>query len=211
MAHSRKILSQAGTSLADVYDVEGSVVGLEELDVANIQGVHELGHQIHAERLLVFGLIANTGALAQSTAWDVSLSAFPDSINRLLSISAVSSFAGRVNDCSVHIGDPLTGVDHGIWLWDSVNDVEGTVRRGSPAVAAAVSLRPLSHVAGGLPTLLARTGTSGRMPNLIFRGSTSAFGAGTVTVQALMQVIRPDRGAPGAGEPSSHGLPIPSW
>lgn len=211
MTDSRRILSQAGTSLADVYDVEGSVVGLEALDVSDVKAVHELGGQIHSERLLVFGLQIGSTALAQNLTWDVELSVFPDSINRILSIAVIADVGSRIDNCSVHIRDSLTLRDIPIWMWDSVNDLEGAVRWSAPAVAAHVALRPVINLPGGAPCLLARTGTSRRMPTLFFRGLTSGFGAGTVLALALVNVARPDDAVPAPGNPSSHGLPIPSW
>lgn len=212
MSHSRKILSQAGVSLADVYDIEGSVVGLEELDVTGIKGVHDLGPQIHSERLNVFGLTADSTALAQDTNWDVELGAFPDSINRILSITAVADVSGRVNHCVVSINDPQSNADHPIWIWDNTDDASSQMRwNDGGGVATVFALRPIQNLLGGAPTLLARTGASAAMPSLFFRGRTASFGAGTVQVQALIQVIRPDAGAPPPGAPSSHGLPIPSW
>ena len=209
MTHSRKILSQAGTSLADVYDVEGSVVGLEELDVAEIKGVHDLGPTIHSERLRTFLLRADTTLINQSTVWNVTLGALPDSINRLLSIAVIADTAAVIDHCQVSIGDPDSGLDHVIWAWDNLVDAEITLREFAATVFL---LRPVSQLAGGAPNLLSRTGAGGgAMPNLIFRGITLAFGAGTVRAQAMIQVCRPDRGAPSPGEPSSFGLPIPGW
>ena len=213
MSHSRKILSQAGVSLADVYDVEGSVVGLENLDVSDIKGVHDLGPQIHSERLIVFNLIADSTALAQNVDWDVELAGFPDSINRLLSISVVVDVGARVNLCSLAIREPDTLADHLIWIWDSSDDLETNVRWSNTGgtVANILALRPITNVLGGAPTMIGRTGTTQAMPSLFFRGRTLGFGAGTVQAQCLIQVMRPDVGNPAPGAPSSHGLPLPSW
>ena len=212
MSHSRKILSQAGTSLADVYDVEGSVVGLENLDVSDIKGVHDLGPQIHSERLIVFGLIANTGNVLQSANFNVELGAFPDSINRVLSVFVISDTATAMRFCTVSITDPDTDADHPIWCWSSVDDVESFVRIDVGAgVATQFAMRPLSQVAGGLPTMIGRTGATEAMPTLNFRGETLAFGGGNMVARAFIQIMRPDPGAPAPGHPSSHGLPIPSW
>jgi len=212
MSHSRKILSQAGTSLADVYDVEGSVVGLENLDVTDVKGVHELGGQIHSERLNMFGLLAATGTLAQNTTWAIVLGGFPDSVNRLLGVFVHADTPARVTHCSLAIRDPGTLVDHIIWMWDSVTDLESNVLWAGPAVTTQIALRTIEpNVAGGAPTLIARMGASRVMPDLVFRGLTAGFGAGLVNTRCEILVARPDRGNPGPGEPSSHGLPIPGW
>jgi len=209
--HTKKVLSQAGTSLADVYDVEGSIAGIDALDIEDIKGVHDLGPQIHSERLLVFQVLADAGATNQNTAWNIVLGAFPDSINRLLSIAVVVDVAGRMQNASIHINDPDTLIDHPIWAWDVADDVESELRWAGPVLQpGARLLRPTNDLLGGAPTLIAR-GQNGQMPTIVFRGISSAFGAGTVQPQASIQIIRPNTGNPAAGEPSSHGLPIPSW
>ncbi len=209
MPHTRKVLSQAGVSLADIYDVEGSIVGIDALDVEDIKGVHDLGPLIHSERLQTFMLRADSTAVAASTVWNISLAAIPDSINRLLSISVFADVGARVDHCQCSIGDPESGLDHVIWAWDSAVDSVINLREFGAVVNL---LRPVTVLSGGLPNLLTRTGASGtRMPNLIFRGVSTAFGAGTVRAQAMMQICRPDPGAPTPGEPSSFGLPLPSW
>jgi len=211
MSHSRKILSQAGVSLADVYDVEGSVVGLENLDVSDIKGVHDLGPQIHSERLQVFNLIADSTAVAQNVTWNIELGAFPDSINRLLSVFVMADTAARTAHCAISIRDPLSLIDHVIWAWQSVVDIEANLLWAAPTVGTQVGLRVLAGPRGDVPTLIARTGASAAMPTLFFRGLSLGFGAGTVRVRALIQIARPDEGNPAPGAPSSHGLPIPSW
>jgi len=211
VTHSRKILSQAGTSLADVYDVEGSIVGLENLDVTEIKGVHDLGPQIHSERLLSFNLIADSTALAQNLTWDVVLGAIPDSINRILSIIVVSGNGARVSHCQISITDPA-GVDHPVWIW-TASDIVSNIRwqELTGTIVTAHALRPTPGATGSTPTIISRMGNEAALPTLSFRGLTTGFGAGTVRTRALILIARPDRGAPAAGEPSSHGLPIPSW
>lgn len=209
---SRKILSQAGQSLADVYDIEGSVVGLERLDVSEIQGVHDIGPQIHSERLNAFHRRITSSAELQNQSINSSLSGIPDCVNRILSVSMIADAASRISFASIAIADPSSAVEHIIWAWDDVNDVEGPVRWDDGTGATVVSLLRATHgPSGANPNLLLRTGASWRMPILILRALTSAFGAGTVTLTAGIQLARPDRSQPTAGEPSSHGLPIPGW
>jgi len=206
---SREVLSQAGTSLADVYDVEGSIAGIERLDIDEIKGVHDLGPQIHSERVLTFMLVATSGNIAQTLPFTAALAGFPDSINRVLSIFVVANTAARVSQASVEITDPASGAGQVLWNWDSVNDIEGGVDVGG--FLGQIALRPATPLVGGVPNLITRTGVSGLMPSITLRGQTLTFGAGTVNVRAFIQVARPDRGNPAPGEPSSHGLPIPSW
>jgi hypothetical protein len=211
MSHSRKILAQAGFSLADVYDIVGSVIGLEELDVTEVKAVHELGGQIHSERLQSFILQQTTGALAQNVVWDLSQNAFPDSVNRLLGLIVVSNVAARVRLAQVSVSDNDTGREIPVYVFDNLDDDELSIRWSNDGAAAATHffLRPTAGIY--VPNLLTRLGTTKAMPNITFRGTTDAFGAGTVTTTLIMHIARPNTAVPGAGEPSSHGLPIPSW
>jgi len=208
----QKVLGQAGISVADVYDVEGSIVGVGELDADSVKAVHDFGPQIQSERLNVFNLIADSTAVLQNVAWNIALGGFPDSVNRLLSIAVIADNIGRIANCSIHIGDPVSGIDHPIWAWDAVTagDSVGNIRWADPVLQTDFVLLPIIQIQKG-PTILARTGVGAAMPNLIFRGISNGFGAGTITVRAFIQVARPDGGNPGPGEPSSHGLPLPSW
>ena len=209
MTHSRKILSQAGTSLADVYDVEGSVVGLEQLDVGDIKGVHDLGPTIHSERLQAFVIRMTTGAIAQNLTFDVMAGGMPDSINRVLGVFVLSDTPARLDFAQVGILGQGTQGEIPMWSWDSANDVELNVRLTVIGVVAnRTAYQPPNPF---VPQLLLRIGDPKLMPELSFRGQTLGFGGGTVTVQALVMIARPDPGAPAPGHPSSHGLPIPSW
>jgi len=208
-----KVLSQAGVSLADVYDVEGSIAGVDSLDVTEVKAVHSLGPQIHSERLQVFNLVANTGGVLQNTNFETLFDIFPDSINRLLSALVVADTAARTDFCSIAIRDPQDNRDHLIWVWDDNDDIsaQARFRVSGGAVATFEALRPIVGVPGGLPTIIGRTGLVSTMPTLVFGGRTTGFGAGTVTLRGLLQVARPNTIAPLPGEPSSHGLPIPGW
>lgn len=210
MSHARKILSQAGISLADVYDIEGSIAGLEELDVRDIKGVHELGGQIHSERLTSFLVLSTSGPVAQSTVWGVIAGGFPDSTNRLLGLSVMTDASARLVHASVAIQEQGNSREMPIWVWDLADDrVQGL--EWSQDGAAVASVEHLSVLVTHVPQLLTRLGPTLEMPQLIFRGITAAFGAGTVTTQVIYHLARPSSGNPAPGEPSSHGLPIPGW
>ncbi len=213
MTHSRKILSQAGASLADVYDVEGSVVGLEALDVEDIKGVHELGGQIHSERLLSVLIQQNSTALAQNLTWNLTTGNFPDSIARLFGMALFVDTAARVTSASVHITDSDTGREMPLFAWEAVTGLEIPTRwsNNGAAVATFQLLRPGVGAPAQIPTLLTRMGGSRQTPTITFRGVTAGFGAGTVTCFLVYHIARPNRVVPVPGDPLSHGLPIPSW
>jgi len=210
VTHARKIQAQAGTSLADIYRILGSIVGLEELDVSDVKGVHELGGTIHSERLQSFLISATPGATAQNLAWNTTVGGIPDSVNRLLAISVIADTTARITNAQVSLQDPAIAREIPLWSWDAGNDVENTIQwnNDGAGVAAEFLLVGKHHHA---IELLTRIGTTLVMPSILFRGLTSGFGAGDVTPTLLFHLARPNSGAPTPGEPSSHGLPIPGW
>lgn len=207
---SRKILSQAGTSLADVYDIEGSVAGLHSIDVDEIKGVHELGGQIHSERLVAFLTTQTTGGVLQNTTFANTSGSFPDSINRIMHLSVLASVGARLAHVSVAFQDTASGREIPIWVWDNADDRDQAIEWSNDG-AGATTVQHLSTLVTHLPTLMTRVGTPRLMGALILRGLTSGFGAGTVTVFLVTQILRPNPAVVVPGDPSSHGLPIPSW
>jgi len=208
---TQKVLGRAGISLADVYDVEGSIAGIDELDVRSVKGVHELGAQIHSERVVTHLIRMASGALATGNVFNITAGAFPQSINRLLDVAFLVAGANttEIANATVSIRDTDLTREIPIHSWDDAVDPEVPIRWDNDGAGAAqfLLLRPLVPF---VPQLITRTGDALLMPELVFRGIAATV-ATTVEMFAVIQLIRPDRGAPPAGEPSSHGLPIPSW
>ena len=204
-----KVLSQAGSSLADIYDVEGSIAGIDQLLTDELPIVHEMGGTVFSERLSGEIVRLSTGALAQSVAFDVILTSPPINTYRLLGLFVFAD-VNRVSFAQVSLRNTGTDREIPLWWWDttaSINDVSSVRMRDNGAAAA-------THIALNtpqfqLPSLAIRSGqlqeTGGE---IVFRGEMTAFGAGTVTATAILYLGLTD--LPTAGL-SSRGLPIPSW
>jgi len=207
-----KIQSQSGISLARVYDVQGGSLGIDTLDAKEVHLTHEMGGQIHSERLRAFTFLVTSGAIAQSLDFGVSSLLFPDSINRLLDVfvSAEPGAAGEWVNVSLCLLMP-NGDEMPIWVWDTSVDLEKNVRVAEPGSGAETRVGLIPLGTQFKQTLLSRGGDSGGIMRLRFRGTTAAFGAGTSEVSAVIHVLRPDRESPVPGAPDSHGLPLPSW
>ncbi len=207
-----KILSQAGSSLADTWQVEGSVAGVENLESKDVSLFEEMGGRVHSERIQSFFIELDSGAVAQSTAFNITAGGIPDSINRVLGIWGIATNSARVDNWTLYQAaqDAAGQGEIPMYHWDNADDSTGGIRWSDHGNAAAsfVLLKSLS-IWG--PSLLTRTGVENDLPDLILRGITSAFGAGTVQLRVLVHLCRPDPGNPAPGQPSSHGLPIPSW
>jgi len=202
-----KVLSQAGISLADTYDVEGSIAGIETLESRDVSLVHEMGATILSERLSGTIRRVSTAALAQNTAFDSFFTDLPAGISRILGITVFSDVAARVGQLSVMARDPTSGREQPLWVWQSTNDLEFNVRMSDNGAAAANHsfYRPI-HPIRALPSLIIGGGQPQRVSDVAFRGLTNAFGAGTVTVVLIMYIALMQ-----VGGISSRGLPVPGW
>lgn len=203
---STKILGQAGTSLSDVYDVEGSIVGVEELEAEGVKTVHEMGSTLFSERFSGRVILLESGDIAQTT--DFSINTLVNEVTRILGILVVVDTTARLLRASIEVISPpaLDNTSCPIWVWDAVNDIEGTVsflRAG--AVQNVINLRSVDpHTT--VPNILTGPDSPRQVSNVGLRGRTSTFGAGTVETTAVIYL-----GFPQQQGLSSHGLPVPSW
>jgi len=205
-----KILAQAGISLADTYDIEGSIVGVERLEPGEVQVVHEMGAVIASERMIGNILRVTTGDLLQSISWNLLIPSLPDTALRTLGVSVVAITGSRVDNCQVSIRDDTlitAGVEIPIFAWAATPDDEVPFRwvNNGAGVAEARLLRQFSPVPG-VPSMGFGTDQRESTPAIVFRGATTAFGAGNVEIVA--QIYASWIGSAGR---SSFGVPIPSW
>lgn len=205
-----KILAKAGDSLADVYDVVGSIAGIETLESEEVQLVHELGATIFSERFSQTIRRGETGDINQSTAFNVVINDMPATPARIHGISVIAD-TDRISFCQVSLVDPISGREFPIWVWDTALDDSVNIQWVDDGGAAANDfyLRPTT-VQGSIPSMV--TGISNRqgaqrVRDVHLRGQSTAFGAGTVN--AVLQVFI-GLASVGGGV-NSRGLPLPSW
>lgn len=213
-----KILAQVGMSLADMYNIAGSIAGVETLHSREVSLVHELGHAIFSERFTTDLHFRTTGAIAQTLPLELIMTGagIPVQPFRVYGIQVFINVTARITFASVAVRDPLDGREIPIWSWDIGADVEKSVRwsQDGGAAGTVIFLQPqpanvdlpmmmagLGQPSTGLPG--AERGPAGQ---LVFRGLTATFGAGTVTTGVLLNL-----GMPTSRALSSLGLPIPSW
>jgi len=202
-----KILSQAGTSLADMYNVQGSIAGIDQLESNEVTLAHEMGALIFSERLSGAIRRASSGAILQTTTFDIVLNDLPSGIARILGVMVLSANGSRVANASVYVRDDAAGREVPIFLWDSTQTIL-TVRMEENA-GGAVALNVLTSDLNSafLPSLLIGVGQPQRVNSIAFRGLSTTFGAGTVTVTAVIYVAFSQLG----GTRRNRGLPIPAW
>jgi len=200
-----RILGQSGVSLADTYDVAGSVVGIDTLESRGVGLVHEMGSTIFAERLSGRIAIAATGDIAQNTVFAAIISNFPSVAIRILGVMVAVDTVARVTRAAVMVRTEIaTAQELPIWIWDGVNTL--TVRMVDAGTESNVAVLVPEPDMSQLPSMLVGDDQPEVINQIVVRGLTSGFGAGTVEIFLRVYVA-----FAGAGGITSRGVPIPGW
>ena len=200
-----KILAQAGMSLADVYNVQGSIVGIDQLEAREVTLVHEMGATILSER--VSGFIRRIeSTVSQSSNIGVILTDLPAGPYKIAGVTVLATSAARVVNVMVALRDGEAGREMPFFVWDTAVDGSKVIRI-EPAGAGAINTVALTPSGPPFGSVVAvGTGQPQRVNQIALRGVSTAFGAGTVTVTALVYVIFSH-----VGGLNSRGLPFPGW
>jgi len=199
-----KILSQSGNSLADIYDVEGSIAGIEELETRELPIVHEMAATIFSERYSGSIIRVPSTDLDQNETFDiVTVDVGAESFSRILGIQVIADTASRLSTVSVSVREPGSSREIPIWAWD-LNEAAINFRIADEAAAAAVELLVGQQVAS--PSMLVGNRQSNPIDEIAFRGLSTGFGAGTVEAILLLYIGFAQDPALG-----SRGLPMPGW
>jgi len=209
-----KILTTSGDSLADIYDVEGSIAGIDQLHTRELPIVHEMGSTIFSERFTTAIHRVASGDVAQSTNIFLVITNMPVMVTRLLSIAVITDDPTRLERAVVLARDPrpsVAGMECPIWQWDETNFTSLDMIDFGDATPTRYQLLRGTSEATFVPNF---TGGSGQQPDMVseiaFNSRTTAFGAGTVFVRLLLHVASARAHRAGSGV-SSRGLAIPSW
>ena len=206
-----KILSQAGNSLADIYDVRGSIAGIDILETKQLPLVHEAGATVFSERFATDFDRFDTGNIAQNITFEVIRDAavLPGGVLRLLNIQMYSDVAARLLHLSLNVRSPISPVtaasqEINIWNWDGTSNVG---RFDDLGVIITVDML-VPAVGLSIPTFFggADQANPSMVSELAMRGVTTGFGAGTVYAACVLHFAHAF--IPGT---RSRGLPIPSW
>jgi len=203
-----KVLGQVGVSLADQYDVKGSIVGVAELDAQDVKVVHDLSHTMLSERLSTRIIQTQSAALSQSQSFNLLIGPaeiapqLPGTVTRLLGVMVFAD-ATRVSRVQCSINEPATALDLPFFVWDASIDLAVDVNIEGDLVTY---FRPTHPLPWGAASLLCGLDQPQSTPAIAVRGITTAFGAGTVTITARFLIAF----AASAGL-SSYGVTVPSW
>jgi hypothetical protein len=204
-----RVLSRSGDSLADIYDVDGSIVSIEELEAREIALVHEMGHNIFSERFSMAYRRETTGAIAQNATWNNTFADLPAGPFRITNVFVFVDTASRITIASIALRSTASGREVPFWTWDTSDDDQIRVRYDDDGagVATITSMVPVNSSQKVMPHIAAGIGQPQRTEEIVFRGLASAFGAGDVTCTCYLELAF-SQVAPGL---SSRGLPVPSW
>jgi len=207
-----KIQSQAGNSLADMYDVRGSIAGIDELFTQELPIVHEMGATVFSERLSSRITRVTTGAILQNADWSVEIIGMVSGgvLGRLVGVSVFTTAVARVLNASLSLQDSLGNErEIPIFAWDAAGSGAGSIvvqlRDEGAAIADFDVLIP-SPTGAVLPVVLTGALQPRPLDTIVFRGLTAGFGAGTVATVCLAHMLFPFQSGL-----SSRGLPVPSW
>ena len=204
------ILAQTGISLADIYDVRGSYAPVVRLASEEVVVVHEMGQTIFSERLSAELKRESTGAIAQNDLWANIITDLPAIPARIVGLSVICSDASRISRATISLRSPIVGAvqEMPIWTWDPAEDdtISVLLVDDNGAAANKDSLRMKSGPDSTPSLVLGSTGPQATVPEIAFRGRTTAFGAGDVTTTMIMMLAFANLEGI-----SSYGLPIPSW
>ena len=205
-----KILSQSGISLADMYDVEGSIAGIDHLATHEVGIVHDLGPTLFSERVSGEIVQLASGSINQSTAFDVVLTNLPPVPTRILGVM-VTSNQTRLEHATVSVRTAARspGGDQReipIFVWDAtIGGLTWVIRIDTGGGAAAqIYFQPSPSI--WAPSMLFGRDQPLPVDGLALRGITTAFGAGTADMVAHVYLAFADLGGV-----SSYGVPVPSW
>ena len=190
-----------------MYQVSGSVAGIDSLETHELPIVHEMGAVLFSERFRTTIRRITTGGIAQNITASPAITNMPDAITRILGIQVYADDESRVLTAQVSLQRPSNAEDFPIWVWD------GTTF----ATAALVDLGVLGNFDILSPepgTLMVPTFSGGvdqgpsneTVTDLRLRVITTGFGAGTVEIICVVYLAFTFTGGV-----SAFGARVPSW
>lgn len=201
-----KIQSQAGDSLADVYDVRGSIAGIDHLETRELGIIHEMGGTVFSERFSMRVIRVNIGARAQNIDFTaaVTLEA-PVTPTRILGTCVFCDAGARIAKVALLARSETDSREFPIWVYDGSNFIEVDMEDSGLGLGSFDVLQGEPSLSM-LPSFASGLNQPQMVETLQARGRTTAFGAGTVTPVCLWLVAFSRLEGL-----SSRGLPIPSW
>lgn len=204
------IQARIGSSLAALYDVRGSIAGLEELRQEEIAVVHDMAVTAASERMSAGFRVQDSAPTNQNSVVTSLITGMPSGIFRIEEIAVYSSDpATDYSEVCVSLRfDQEPGTNDQeipVWVWGGSAINARFVDGGVNAVRNLFRPLPEFHAA---PHLMVGLGQPQQVSEIVLRGLTSGFGAGTTIITLTAKLSFFD---PGGLNRSVRGLPVPSW
>ncbi len=204
-----KARGQSGVSIADTYEIPGGVFKIGDIDDSQVNLTHDLASTVFAERFQTEMRVSTTGSISQNTSWANTISDLPGVPTRLLGLCVHADVAARITRASVVIQDADTGQEIPIFFWDITTDIETQVRMSDAGGLGVQEVLQPTQAYFGIPMPTFVGGSLQVDPvcrNLIFRGTSAGFGAGSVECILTMYIAHSQ-----VSKSTAKGLPVPSW
>lgn len=203
MGHN--VQSQAGESITDVYDVRGGQAPIERILTSEVQATHDMAGTIFSERFSMF-VRNRTFVTAQSLDFVSIIDDLPLGFSRVLGVvvGSLDPLATSFVRCAVSIEDPVSSRGMPFWVWKATDSI--AVRMLVESSEQELNVMIPEPGLTQMPQIVCGNDQPQNTPNIAIRGSTAAFGAGTVRIQLQLLMAFAD-----IGGISSRGLPVPSW
>ena len=198
-----KILSQGGRSLADMYQVEGSIAGIDQLETRELPIVHEMGATLFSERFRTTFRRGTTGPVAQSATPNISITNMPEGISRILGVQVITDDSSRIANVQVSVHDAVAAQDFPIWTWEVGNSDPIRLTDNAVGLTAEVLVPNEGQL---LPCFVTNGQTRLEISQIHLRADTTAFGAGNVFLTLLVHFAFTFTGGV-----SAFGARVPSW
>lgn len=201
--------NDVGRSIAKLYDSPEQLRAGAELTDREIVLTHDMGQQVFAERHRVVHRQA-TFAVAQSTAFDQLIDGLPEQF-QVLGVQVTVDTNGAIANLAVHAENEGHTLSNALFYWESAGG-SSTVIRVAPGgdtnvllpSAVCAALFPNRNLVLSRNTREATGGIA-----LAVRGTTTAFGAGNVTITARLLLAFFNR--QNSTMPLGAVAPFPSW
>lgn len=196
------IQGDAGEGLARIYDVEGGRYRLKKLMPGDVQLVHEMGHEIGAERLIVETVEITSGAMSQNSGANIPIANanVPLTPWRILAchFESVTLVGANIEadfdflTLALHAPDNNTS-DTLVWAWSAAVGSPAAVYNYDGSSLTTVSIAVTPTYTAQLPLLCppATTGSNAAWPypsRLYANFNTTGFGAGTAEAKAVVLI-----------------------
>jgi len=205
-----KILSTVGSSFSDSYDIVGSSLPITEINA--IEGIslsHNMADVQFSERMSGRIVRIEAAGVLQSADFNAVTTTLPPVPCRILGACILTDVEARVARAGLYLRDPTPGAEQEFPIAnfdDSLSPLGVNTRMQDDGDAVGNTLELLNCLFTPMASMTLGDGQPETVPDFALRGTTPAFGAGTVDIIGLLYIAFAQ-----AQGLRSLGVKIPGW